>query len=702
MLIQPTQTEVDQRAARISGAMSASRRSGYPMSAAWHRGEARLFTVLMLIGFCQSGAMLSGCSPAPPASPCLIGDDIGLIDGSRVNPFPSAHLLRVDDDSATGCRVDLRPDSIPVGDSDPTDLARFNRRDGFSPSGGLWIQLGVAIDGSSLPPLADPQQSLTSDAAVQLWNLDSGERIPCFAELDAWEPQSDAERSLLIRPLAAMGFGTRVAAVITDNLRRADGSPWQGPEEFLSIRAGSQPDGRSDALFSHYFDVVQRLKQHGLNPDRIQFAWDFVTASEANLRAPLDRVLETMRAELPADPSHHPTTNISLIRDVDEDDVLTDGLWREVRGAVELTHFLWADDPQDLDPSEHDGGMFLLDEQGLPQPRATDSAYFALIVPESLRDAPAGSAPVLVFGHGLFNAAQDYLSAADDPSSVIALCSSMQAICLGGEWRGLTTRDRSDAVRAATNLSRFPLLTDKLIQGVSNQLAMARLMRTDFTDQPFLQAAAGGSLVDPDRIYYYGISLGSIAGGVFLANSEIVTSGVLHVPGAQWSVMLERSSNWEPLEGFFTATLPSAPQRQLFYAASQLLWDPVDPMNHISGLRQKNSLWQIAVGDEQVPNFCAETLARSLDLPLITPAVHRVFGLQQAETPLGPGASGLFQFHPGMPLPPETNRPAPVTGAHTAVRQYAEAREQILVFLHQGIEGTIIHPCDGPCLLSEL
>ena len=307
---------------------------------------------------------------------------------------------------------------------------------------------------------------------------------------------------------------------------------------------------------------------------------------------------------------------------------------------------------------------------------------------------------MIIFGHGLFSAPQEYLSAGGDPSKVIALCNSMEAVCIGGEWRGLTERDRSDALRAATDVSRFPLLTDKLIQGLSNQLALARLVESDFIDEPYLQATGGGSLINRDRIYYYGISLGGIEGAAFLANSEIVRSGVLHVPGAVWSLMLERSSNWTPLEEFLAATLPVASQRQLLYSAMQLLWDPVDPINHLRGLDDQNVLMQVAVGDEQVPNISSEVMARSLALPLIAPEVHPVFGLQTAETPLGPGASGYSQFHPGMALPSEANRPAAVTGAHSAVRQRDEVREQVLVFLHDGIEGTIIHPCDGPCLFA--
>ncbi len=645
--------------------------------------------------------LASGCGPATPESPCLLDGEPGWLDSSSANPFPSMHLVAPDEGTTTGCRVQYRQDTIPVGSSNPLDLTRYNRRDGFSPAGSTWIRLGEALDPSSLPPLSDPGSSLAEEAAVQLWDLGTGERIPHFAELDAWQPQSDEDRALLVRPLVAMGFETRVAVVLTDSLRRTDGSPWQGPTDFLSLRDGRRPDGRSDATWAHYSDLLDQLEEHGLERERIQLAWDFITGSESNLRAPLDRVLGTMRSELPLSSEHSPEVQTSLVHDSDAGDPVTTGLWREVRGSIQLTHFLWAEDPDDPNPDQHDQGMFLLDEQGLPQPRGPDSSYFVLVLPESLREAAAGSAPVIVFGHGLFSAAADYIATEGDPNNVIAVCAGLDAICIGGEWRGLTERDRSDALRAATDLSRFPLLTDKLIQGLSNQLALGRLMQTDFVDQPFLQATDGGSLVNPQRIYYYGISLGGIEGAALMANSEVIKSAVLHVPGAVWSLMLERSSNWTPLEAFLTETVPGPSDRQLVYAGLQLLWDPVDPINHLAGLADKNVLWQIAVGDEQVPNFTAEILARSLGLPLIAPEVHPVFGLQTAETPLGPGASGYFQFHPGMPLPDDSNRPAAVTGAHSAVRNSAEAKQQVLVYLHEGSEGTIIHPCNGPCLLDE-
>jgi hypothetical protein len=284
----------------------------------------------------------------------------------------------------------------------------------------------------------------------------------------------------------------------------------------------------------------------------------------------------------------------------------------------------------------------------------------------------------------------------------VNLCGRLGAICIGTEWRGLSERDRPDALRVATDLSRFPLLTDKLIQGVANTLALGRLVSTSFADEPFLEASGGGSLVDPDRRYYFGISLGGIEGAVFLAKSQVVDTGVLHVPASVWSTTLERSSNWAPLEAFVVETLPDPGDRQLLYAISQLLWDPVDPINHLSGLNTKNGLWQVAMGDEQVPNFTAEILARSLGLPLVTPAVESVFGLDEREAPLGPGASAYFQFDPVLGRPPPHNRPAEETGAHQAIRHSEEVKLQVEAFLEAGAEGTVIHPCDGPCVLDEV
>jgi len=611
------------------------------------------------------------------------------------------HLLEADPSQPTGCRLAIPEGFVPVGDSSPIDLVRLNRRDGFSQANTLWLSPGLALDPASLPPLEDPSQSLEPTASVQLWDLDSGERIALFAELDAWDPQNDAARVLLIRPLEAMGFQRRIAAVLTDNLRTADGEAFPAPEAFAAMRDGTRAKELEPAVEGHYRDLLDRLEAFGVERSRLVFAWDFLTGSESNVLAPFHRVVDTVRAEVPLDSNHDMQPSFSIIADVDDGDLVPAGLWREVRGSFQVTHFPWAEDEAATDPDEHDRGMFRFDEDGLPTPRGLDEAYFVLTIPESVRGAEAGSVPVLVFGHGLFSAPQNYISSHSDESGTVDLCNRLQAICVGGEWRGLTERDVADSVRVATNLGRFPLLTDKLIQGVANQLALGRLFETAFIDEPFLAADNGESLVDPARTYYFGISLGGIAGTVLLANSEVIDTAVFHVPGGVWSMMLDRSSNWEPLEGFAVETLPDPAGRQLLYSVSQLMWDPVDPINHLAGLEGRNGLWQVSVGDEQVRNFTSEIVARSLGLPLVAPEVHPVFGVDTVQAPLGPGASAYFQFDSEKGLPPNVNRPADISGAHDGIRRTHEVKAQIEAFFQAGAEGTVIHPCDGPCLLGD-
>ena len=98
-------------------------------------------------------------------------------------------------------------------------------------------------------------------------------------------------------------------------------------------------------------------------------------------------------------------------------------------------------------------------------------------------------------------------------------------------------------------------------------------------------------------MFYVGVSLGSIEGAVVQAVDPF-HAALLHVGGSTWSTMLERSSNWPVFEDLLVAGVPSARDRQLGYALSQLYWDPVDPANYVAELRQRSVLWQESIGDD--------------------------------------------------------------------------------------------------------
>ena len=635
--------------------------------------------------------LLLACSPDPGDTDD--GRTLYLVDESPLLPFPSMQLTQTDETSATGYRLAFPTDLLPYSDGgSPIDVARLNRLDGFSPAATVVVAFpGVVIDGGNLPTWHEPAASLVPSCPVQLIDLDSGERLPLFAELDAHPDAEGGEsQALLIRPLQAMAFGTRHAVVLTSALLQDDGSAVPAPEGFVGLRDGAAHPSlqgeveRFEALFA-------QLEGLGLERGELVLAWDFVTGSEAVMHAHLDHVLAAVEADLPADPELEPDYTVEHSWGVDEGDVLSPYAWRVAEGDFALEGFLT------------DDGAFELGVDGLPVSQGDDDVYWMAFVPQSLREAPAGSAPVVIFGHGILASPKMYLFYDEDPMAVQALADRLGAVVIGTEWRGLCTNDLGAAASVAGDFGTFHHLTDKMIQGLANASALPRLVRTRFADLEILQASDGsGSLVDPTRVYYYGISLGGIQGANLMAHTADIDYGVLHVGGAIWSTMLERSSNWTAFETMMEYGVEDPLERQVLYAVSQLMWDPVDPITHAQALVGRSLLWQESMGDEQVPNLTTHALARSVGLPLLSPAVEPVLGLVETEGPLGPGAAALAQFDPELGRPHDTNRPSEETGAHYFPRHCEPVHQQIELFLQAGTEGTIQHTCgDGPCVLDD-
>ena len=151
---------------------------------------------------------------------------------------------------------------------------------------------------------------------------------------------------------------------------------------------------------------------------------------------------------------------------------------------------------------------------------------------------------------------------------------------------------------------------------------------------------------------------------------------------------------------FLIDQIPSPRNRQLFYALSQLFWDPVDPMNHIDKLKGRSVLWQEAIGDEQVPNMTTRMLARAVDAVHLEPVVEPVPGLDSSLGPItGPA---LVQFDPETERPVEANTPGTPSGAHSHVRTWPGCRQQIAHFNDWYTPGEVVHFCgEAPCTASN-
>jgi hypothetical protein len=596
---------------------------------------------------------LVGCEKDPAGLPPVPDEGTGILGTGWANPFPSTDQLGADGHLA------LR--DLPVMPATELPVERLAWRTGFSPAQVSVLRL-AGVDDAGFPDGAGEP----GEGTVHLVDLTAGREVRCLAELDAYPGASEV--STLIRPLEALPYGHRIAVVVTTGAVAR-------PERF-DLLLGDPPPRSLAAVADGYRALIDDLDPF-VPAAEIAVAWEFPVGDG---RAPLRSAL----AGVGPSTSH----TFDRVRNLEAGDTVAPGTWRVAEGTFTVPDLTGADHLLSLDA---DGGVTVEGEA---------RAQLYVHVPTSVKDAPAGSVPVMVFGHGIFGDPARYFDDAEDPSGVLALAEDLGVIVVGTLWRGLASPDRLVPITVAGDFGRFPELTDLLVQGQADTAALVRSVREgELLDDPVFEGAAGQSLPDRTRIVYYGISLGAIEGMVLWAQDPEIEQAVFHVGGGMWSTLLERSSNWSAFELLVTPSIENPADRQILYSTSQLWWDPVDPMSWTEELAAgRPFVLQEAVGDEQVANLTTEALARSAGLPVLGPAPYVPSGLAVESADLAAGARALVLFDPQVPLPAPGNRPATVTHAHEIPRTWPGTAAQTATHLDVRTSGEIRHFCgDDPC-----
>lgn len=585
-------------------------------------------------------ALLAACSGGGEELP-----GVGLVGSSVNDPYPSR--LHLDEDGTVAVA-----ELVPWVELPRASGGRGWRR-GWSP-GQTAVVLLPGLDPSALPHWTAPEPGTGS---VRLLDVTAGAWLPAFAELDA-RPGTGNEPALIVRPMAALPAGHDVAVVITtDAVAR--------PERFAALVDGDPP-ADLEALEEPTRPLLDAAAALGLPEAEIALAWDFpvedghgVLDAALALRdeADVGFTLDTVRNGADASP----------------------GAFRTVEGTYTVTGIT------------DEEGFLATDADGALIRTGTFEMDLWVHIPEQVADAPAGSVPVVIFGHGIFGKPRFYLDESTDVTAMLAACG-----CIGvaSSWRGLSRDDLGLATEAGADFGKLPRIPGLLAQSQLGLRQLAEALRAgDLLDDPVFQGRSGQSLPSED-LDYYGISLGGIQGAVFLEAGAPVDQAVLHVPGSMWSTMLERSSNYTALELLLSNNVPLSHERQLLYAWSQQHWDPADPIGRPGALGADTPvLLQEALGDEQVPNLTTRALVRSAGLPAVGPTAEPAWGLEPVDAPFT--GSGWVQYRTGKAPPVDANQPAEVSGAHDFPRHLPEQREQTLTFLR---EGTIVHLCgDDPC-----
>lgn len=615
----------------------------------------------LLLAGCESPVeTLTGLPNQPGGNPLV--PDVGMY------PWPSDLYLTADPSTETGRRLELPDAAMPDG----LNSATLATDDGFTriPAMLAWFREG--IDPTTLPAADDPGATTREDSPIFLVEEDTWRLIPLLAELDL-NARGPFEQALILRPHHVLAEDTGYAVLIRDSLKGTGGVEIRAVDAFRALRDGIPTDSDEvEAQRSDFALALGAVEALGLDPEELILGWTFHTRSEQQVTGPLRHMQEVMAAvELPP---------FVLAEEVQDGDNWT------VRGTFEVPYFLTEDH------------QLVLDADGTPAQQGTSDIEFLLVVPDTVTEPR----PLICYGHGFFSTKDSVAG-----GSYNRLLQERQFSSIALDFRGFTEHDLVDTVPILSGeLDRIPEITNRQVQNVANFTLLARLVHEQLAGYVALDRGDGTfAPIDAEAVHYMGISNGGTQGLTIMTTSPMFRRGVLVVPGGGWSHMLQRAVQWTlmatVLEDSYTPL-----DLQLAMSMIQNILDRADSLNYVERLTANR--WDgrddvavtlhEAIDDAQVANMVTEWVARTADVPVITPSPEVAWGLEEvtATAPDGfEGPSAMFVYDLHVDPPPEGNVPPETDGgSHGAVRDLAVYIEHVGRFLE---DGSIVQVCDGPC-----
>jgi len=597
-------------------------------------------------------------------------------------PYPSDRYLVDDAATATGYRLAIDPGALPEAiDPAEFDLSPYDRLDGGSPATQIMtlFERPPVVAGDHIAGAYSIERSLDDDHPTVILDLDTGERVAHWIELDA-RAGSSSETVLYLR-LAGRLEEDNGYAVAIRGLVDEDGGTIEPSMAFAAIRDGLHTDAPDiEERWDAYQAMFDALESAGVARDQLQAAWRFHTASGDAIRGDLLHARADALQRLGADGIGCTVTS------VDEgygDDGIT---LRRVRGTYTVPSYMDSPEP----PARYVRG-----DDGLPVWVEDVEVPFTAIVPTSLTEGTPRAGPLVTFGHGLMLSGEVVVSS--EPLRLNA--SEMEATIVATDWAGMSIPDSLTVAGALNNPSSFVYVTERLQQGMINQIALTRTFMGICRDIPELQHE-GTDLVDASESYYIGGSQGGIYGGTLLTLSPDIDRGVLLVNGANYPFMIERSIDFEAYFPIFELAFPDRLDQALMLPMAQHLWDGTDPSSYLPFLQDglpdigpKQVMSITVTNDAQVPNLSSDMAMRMAGAPVVRGSVSEPWGFEVLDAPYT--GSGYVEIDLGDPDCPEGNLAPPIdAGGHGAIARDPMALLMIESFLY---DGEVIMPCDGEC-----
>lgn len=587
-------------------------------------------------------------------------------------PFPSNAYTRLLE-TPTGIQVALGEEAMPKNASSKTiDPTEWNRNDGFSPTTPILARFDrLDVEASELAKQGEWEYSTTDRSPTWLIDMTTGTRLAHFADLDRQSADPDRQ-ALIIRSAAAFEEGHRIAVVVR-HLVNDRGQTIEAPLTFRAIRDDVSAADRSDA--ARYEDrrqeidvLLDELSEFEVQRSEVTLAWDFTIGSTIGLA----RDALTMRDRaFTRIGLASPTYGITEV--ITDPSRLEPDINRIVRGTISVPSF--------LDRKAGNGARIKRDKAGLPTYAGFDlSVAFTCVLTNRQVGVgvPAEKAMAVVYGHGLLGSRSE-VERGDLAKSAVFGNFMHCAI----DWMGMSESDVALAMTSLGDLSTFPQMTDRMLQGLINQQFLARALRhaQGLVNHPAFFPCAGGpnvfcttpnaSTFDTSEVFFDGNSQGGIMGGAATAISSEWTKATLGVAGMSYATLLQRSADWATYRKVFDPAYPDPVTRQILLGLIQMLWDRGETAGYVHHLSddpypatpEHRVLLSAAFGDHQVANLTTEMIARTAEIRYHQPA------LAEDRHPEGTGAmydmvpiddypvasSAMFYWDSGTLAPPLGN-----------------------------------------------
>lgn len=610
-----------------------------------------------------------------------------------LQPFPNDYFTKADPSTPTGLRLDLHEESTPANtDGKHIAVTDINRGDGFSPGNQITLKVPgldtpAAFEQNDFVSLKNLHAYDDPDQRVLLIDAATGERQPVWAEIDAnptavdptesdpgginENPSNTKPVNLIVRPAKNLAWGHRYIVAFRD-LKNASGETIESPLGFRVYRDGlktKQPivEERRSHMESVIDDVTSK---GGVDRSSLYMAWDFTVASQQSVTGRAlgirddafarlgdnnlgNRVIEGLSPDVqikyvcdayePASQGCKGGPNPPPLADT-RPDVPGGDVIRVIDGFIN-------DAPCYLNQNGCPAGStfdFKPDGSIDFDSSFTVDIPFRCFIPKSVQPGGQNTAVIPgqagIYGHGLLGDRNQVTSAGP-----VLVAKEGRSVWCGANWDGFSSADLlTSVVPALEDMSNFPKMADRMVQGFVNFMLIQRAMvhEDGFAALPAFRLdpdGAGGSdpvpVIDVSgfpntRGIYMGISQGGIMGGALMALTPDSDYGVLGVPGMNYSTLLRRSvdsdryfkSDGIGLYSHYT----DEHERPILLSLVQLLWDRGEANGYATNMTtdplpdtpQHRVMLRVAYGDHQVTNYSAEVEARTIGAAAYSPALN--------------------------------------------------------------------------------